>query len=203
MKGEAAFPTPAVLGHEISGMVAELGEGVEGLEVGDNVVGTFIMPCGTCATCRVGREDLCEKFFSMNRLKGTLYDGETRLFRANGHPLAMYSMGGLAEYSVVPVAGLFPLPASIPLEEAGARLRRADSVRCGPPRRRPALRRTRRGGRDRRRRLAHRAVRARPRRPPGYRRRRHGGKAPGRAGRSARPTPSMRLLETRSPPFSS
>ncbi len=119
MKGEVAFPTPAVLGHEISGTVEEIGEGVEGLGVGTSVVGTFIMPCGSCAACRVGREDLCEKFFSMNRLKGTLYDGETRLFRSNGHPLAMYSMGGLAEYAVVPVAGLFPLPASIPLEEAG------------------------------------------------------------------------------------
>jgi D-arabinose 1-dehydrogenase-like Zn-dependent alcohol dehydrogenase len=34
IKGEVAFPTPCVLGHEISGVVAEVGPGVEGLEVG-------------------------------------------------------------------------------------------------------------------------------------------------------------------------
>src|SRR6188508_1193571 len=74
IKGEVAFPTPAVLGHEISGTVVELGEGVDAPAVGARVVGTFIMPCGTCAQCHVGRDDLCERFFSMNRLAGTLYD---------------------------------------------------------------------------------------------------------------------------------
>src|SRR4029453_17656728 len=118
IKGEVAFPTPAVLGHEISGTVAELGEGVAGPAVGTRVVGTFIMPCGSCDACRSARDDLCEKFFALNRLRGTLYDGETRLFRADGSPLAMYSMGGLAEYAVVPAGGIFELPASQPLEES-------------------------------------------------------------------------------------
>ena len=49
----------------------------------------------------------------MNRLQGTLYDGETRLFRADGSPLAMYSMGGLAEYAVVPATDVFALPEGI------------------------------------------------------------------------------------------
>ena len=40
----------------------------------------------------------------MNRLKGTLYDGESRLARSDGSTLAMYSMGGLAEYAVVPAS---------------------------------------------------------------------------------------------------
>ena len=118
IKGEVAFPTPAVLGHEISGTVVELGEGVEGPAVGTRVVGTFIMPCGSCRHCDVGRDDLCERFFSMNRLAGTLYDGETRLYQEDGSPLAMYSMGGLAEYAVVPVTGVYPLPAAVPFEEA-------------------------------------------------------------------------------------
>src|SRR4249920_2077030 len=84
MKGEVAFPTPAVLGHEISGVVVEVGEGVHGHDVGSQIVGTFIMPCETCTSCLQGRDDLCERFFSYNRLKGTLYDGETRLFRTDG-----------------------------------------------------------------------------------------------------------------------
>ncbi|WP_349259136.1 zinc-binding dehydrogenase [Gaiella sp.] len=118
IKGEVAFPTPAVLGHEISGTVVALGEGVDTPAVGTRVVGTFIMPCGACRHCHVGRDDLCERFFSMNRLAGTLYDGETRLFREDGSALAMYSMGGLAEYAVVPVTAVYPLPASVPFEEA-------------------------------------------------------------------------------------
>lgn len=118
IKGEVAFPTPAVLGHEISGTVVELGEGVDHAEVGARVVGTFIMPCGSCAACLAARDDLCEPFFSLNRLRGTLYDGETRLFRLDGSPLAMYSMGGLAEYAVLPATAAFPLPAAIPFEEA-------------------------------------------------------------------------------------
>jgi S-(hydroxymethyl)glutathione dehydrogenase/alcohol dehydrogenase len=54
----------------------------------------------------------------MNRLRGTLYDGETRLFRPDGSPLAMYSMGGLAEYAVVPANGVFPLGDGMPAEES-------------------------------------------------------------------------------------
>src|SRR5262245_53226367 len=102
MKGEVTFPVPCVLGHEISGTVAELGAGVRGFEPGAPVVASFIMPCGSCAFCARGRDDMCETFFAMNRLEGTLYDGQSRLRRPDGTPLAMYSMAGLAEYAVVP-----------------------------------------------------------------------------------------------------
>src|SRR5262245_2430363 len=97
IKGEVAFPMPAVLGHEISGTVAAVGKGVSGFAPGDRVVAPFIMPCGDCPLCKAGRDDLCEKFFGMNRLKGTLYDGTTRLRREDGSAISMYSMAGLAE----------------------------------------------------------------------------------------------------------
>jgi len=118
LKGEVAFPLPAVLGHEISGTVAALGPGVAGPAVGTRVVGTFIMPCGECTACARGRDDLCGPFFELNRLRGALYDGETRLQRDDGTPLAMYSMGGLAEYAVVPETAIYALPDSLPLEES-------------------------------------------------------------------------------------
>jgi S-(hydroxymethyl)glutathione dehydrogenase/alcohol dehydrogenase len=118
MKAEVAFPTPAVMGHEISGTVAALGEGVKGPPIGSNVVSAFIMPCGFCAPCAAGRDDLCDSFFAMNRLKGTLYDGTSRLTRRDGSPLAMYSMAGLAEYAVVPATDVFPLADGLPLEES-------------------------------------------------------------------------------------
>jgi S-(hydroxymethyl)glutathione dehydrogenase/alcohol dehydrogenase len=118
IKGEVAFPTPCVLGHEIAGTVAALGPGVDGPSEGSPVACAFIMPCGTCRFCVQGRDDLCETFFAMNRLKGTLYDGQTRLARVDGTPLWMYSMGGLADYAVVPAADVFPLPAGAQRPEA-------------------------------------------------------------------------------------
>src|SRR5688572_19920083 len=118
MKAEVAFPTPAVMGHEISGTVAALGPGVAGPAVGTPVVSAFIMPCGFCPACGAGRDDLCDSFFAMNRLKGTLYDGTTRLRRKDGSPIAMYSMAGLAEYAVVPATDVFPLADGLPLAES-------------------------------------------------------------------------------------
>jgi S-(hydroxymethyl)glutathione dehydrogenase/alcohol dehydrogenase len=122
MKGEVAFPSPAVIGHEISGVVVRVGEGTDpdaAPEIGSHVAGAFIMPCGTCEFCLRGRDDLCADFFAQNRLKGTLYDGETRLKRDDGTPIAMYSMAGMAEYSVVPITALTPLPPELP-EDASA-----------------------------------------------------------------------------------
>jgi len=118
VKGEVRFPTPAVLGHEVSGVVEEVGPGVAGLERGTPVVASFIMPCARCRFCLAGRDDLCETFFALNRLKGVLYDGESRLARVDGSPLAMYSMAGLAEYCVVPATDVFRVPPALPLEEA-------------------------------------------------------------------------------------
>lgn len=118
VKGEVAFPVPCVLGHEISGVVESVAPDVASVQAGAEVVCSFIMPCGVCHYCVRGRDDLCETFFAMNRLRGTLYDGTSRLRRADGTTLAMYSMGGLAEYAVVPATDVFPAPVGVPLPDA-------------------------------------------------------------------------------------
>lgn len=118
IKGEVAFPTPAVLGHEVSGVVREVGPGVTNFAVGDRVVASFIMPCGTCRHCVRGHDDLCEDFFRFNRLQGVLYDGTSRLKRQDGTPVSMYSMAGLAEQCVVPAAAVFHLPDTLDLVTA-------------------------------------------------------------------------------------
>jgi len=114
IKGEVPFPTPAVLGHEVSGVIAQLGPGVAQLTVGQRVVSAFIMPCTDCRHCARGRDDLCERFFALNRLRGVLYDGHTRLHRPDGSPVWMYSMGGFADYCVIPAAAVFALPDALP-----------------------------------------------------------------------------------------
>ena len=113
--GAIAFPLPAVLGHEVAGVIVELGPGTEhtGLEVGQQVAGGFLMPCGQCRHCAAGHDELCEPFFELNRLKGVLYDGTTRLYSLDGEPIQMYSMGGLAEYSVVPATAPAPVPEGV------------------------------------------------------------------------------------------
>lgn len=113
--GAIDFPVPAVLGHEVSGVIAELGDGLShsGLDVGQPVSGGFLMPCGECEACRRGRDDLCGPFFEMNRLHGTLYDGQTRLFTPDGEPVSMYSMGALAQYCVVPATAVAPLASGL------------------------------------------------------------------------------------------
>ena len=50
---------PQVLGHEFSGTVVELGEGVDGVAVGDRVAVWPVYHCGTCAACSKGMVNAC------------------------------------------------------------------------------------------------------------------------------------------------
>ncbi len=58
MSGETL---PVVFGHEFSGVVTELGEGVDHVAVGDSVAVEPYMVCGECPRCQEGRYNLCEK----------------------------------------------------------------------------------------------------------------------------------------------
>ena len=51
---------PLTVGAEASGEIAAVGEGVEGLAVGDPVVPYGALTCGQCRACREGRDNLCE-----------------------------------------------------------------------------------------------------------------------------------------------
>jgi len=48
-----------IMGHEFTGRVVEAGEQVEGLQVGDRVTASPLVPCGECARCAEGRYNLC------------------------------------------------------------------------------------------------------------------------------------------------
>ena len=73
---------PIVLGHEFSGRVVEVGDGVESLAVGEPVACGAGASCGACRACRAGRTNLCEHYWTAG----------------------VHRDGGLAEFCVVPAA---------------------------------------------------------------------------------------------------
>jgi len=84
---------PLILGHEISGVVEELGADVRVRVVGDRVLVPSVLPCGQCEYCRSGRGNICPQL----RMPGNHFDG------------------GFAEYVRVPARDLVPLPADLDL----------------------------------------------------------------------------------------
>ena len=85
---------PITLGHEIAGVVAQVGPGVATHAVGDRVCLHYLVTCGDCAACRRGLETWCER----------------------GAMLGHHVDGGFAEAITVPARNAVPLPASIPFE---------------------------------------------------------------------------------------
>lgn len=60
--GDEAHFFPIVLGHEFSGEVAEVSEGVTSVKVGDRVAGVPLVPCLTCDDCQKGNYSLCKHY---------------------------------------------------------------------------------------------------------------------------------------------
>lgn len=88
-------PAPIVLGHEVSGIVDEVGECVQNVSFGERVIVPSVMCCGECFYCKTGKENLCQDFI----MPGNHIDG------------------GYAEYMVVPAKNLIPLPDFLSFEE--------------------------------------------------------------------------------------
>ncbi len=57
--GTVKLKEPMVLGHEVSGVIADVGDGVEGLEVGQLVAVSPSRPCGSCEYCLNGQQNHC------------------------------------------------------------------------------------------------------------------------------------------------
>jgi S-(hydroxymethyl)glutathione dehydrogenase/alcohol dehydrogenase len=107
---------PAVLGHEGSGVVAEVGQDVTGLAVGDHVVLSWISPCGTCRFCLAGREARCQLNATLVGPQGVLHDGTSRL-SVRGERIRHYlGVSSFAEYAVVPASGAIKVRQDAPLD---------------------------------------------------------------------------------------
>jgi L-iditol 2-dehydrogenase len=98
-KGEKYARPGVIPGHEMSGVIAQVGTGVTEWSEGDRVALSPIIACGTCSFCRVGKRNRCVKRVTLG------YDED----------------GGLAEYVRVPepivrLGHIFRLPDSVTLE---------------------------------------------------------------------------------------
>jgi S-(hydroxymethyl)glutathione dehydrogenase/alcohol dehydrogenase len=104
LKGEWDAALPLVLGHEGSGVVAAIGEGVQRVAVGDPVVLSWTAGCGRCMRCLIGQPNLCENLLETVH-QNVMFDGTTRL-RKDGEPIYGYlGVASFGEYSVVPESG--------------------------------------------------------------------------------------------------
>jgi alcohol dehydrogenase len=117
ISGSRSRALPAVAGHEGAGVVAEVGEGVRDLSVGDKVVMVFVNSCGLCEFCTVGRSNLCQSSWAA-RAEGSLSDGSRKL-SVGGTPLHHWSgISSFAEYAVVSRSSLIRIDNDIPLLDA-------------------------------------------------------------------------------------
>ena len=117
MQGKFAAPLPAVLGHEGSGVVAEVGPGVSSLRAGDRVVPLWRLSCGKCEYCRRGRPALCPEGTRV-RNTGRLPDGTSRLSVAGREVMHYAGVSTFCEYAVVPEGALLKLEQDVPLDRA-------------------------------------------------------------------------------------
>ncbi len=85
---------PIVLGHEFSGDVVAVGEGVKRIRVGDRVTINCLIYCGTCVYCRDGEYNMCQRLATV----GLSWDG------------------AFAEYVVVPEFTVLKLPDTVTYE---------------------------------------------------------------------------------------
>ena len=115
MKGEASTVLPAVLGHEGSGIVQQIGDGVATVKPGDHVILSFVPNCGRCHFCTTGRPNLCDLHSST---PGTMFDGTTRLHKGDQDIIHFGKVACFAEYTVVPESGCIPMPATVPMDIA-------------------------------------------------------------------------------------
>jgi len=100
-RGQKKVDVP-ITGHEISGVIEEVGEGVEGLSEGDKIIIETVVGCGECDACKRGEENRCR-----------------RKYKAIGYQFN----GGFAQYLLVPREAVkqgcvIKIPENLSFEEA-------------------------------------------------------------------------------------
>jgi len=93
---ESGRMAPLVIGHEYSGRIAEIGPGVEGLQVGQKVAVECLRVCHRCYWCQRGEYASCLNQVSIGQMDD----------------------GGMADYFIAPAENCIPLPDNMPEDVA-------------------------------------------------------------------------------------
>ena len=130
LKGDMAAPNevlramglptmfPTIGGHEGSGIIREVGDGVTDFAPGDHVVMSFVAVCGQCRWCASGMEYICDMGASV-MTPGMPTDGTFRHHTAEGKPLGhIAKVGAFAEYTVVSTNSLVKIEPDLPLVQS-------------------------------------------------------------------------------------
>ncbi|HDQ71613.1 MAG TPA: alcohol dehydrogenase [Chloroflexi bacterium] len=92
--GTSPTDPPVTLGHEVAGVVAQVGDAVTNVRPGDRVGLHYLVTCGECHYCTLGSEQFC----------------------VNGQMIGKHRDGGYAEYVRIPARSVVRLPDEIPFE---------------------------------------------------------------------------------------
>jgi threonine dehydrogenase-like Zn-dependent dehydrogenase len=99
---------PAVIGHEVSGSIEEIGASQRGaFKAGDAVIVGTRYRCGHCQYCAAGRENLCRS-----------RPAPSSLTRIDGKEIHRWNVGGFSQYLALPGYMVFRLPEGLSLDEA-------------------------------------------------------------------------------------
>lgn len=107
IEGRNGFQPPTILGHEVAGIVEQIGARCTDFKAGDRVIVGMRYRCGRCRYCLSARENLCERRPAPPALK-----------KLDGTVVNRWNVGGFAEYVAVPSYMVFKIPDGTPMEEA-------------------------------------------------------------------------------------
>ncbi|AQT72270.1 MULTISPECIES: Zn-dependent alcohol dehydrogenase [Streptomyces] len=110
MSGVLPQPAPFIPGHEGSGVVTDVGDGVTTHAIGDRVLVCWLPPCGHCPSCKRGQGHLCLEAF------GNVATPNFK--RASSDIFGFAGTGTFSEEMVVPAACAVPIPDDLPFDIA-------------------------------------------------------------------------------------
>ncbi|KAF5207952.1 alcohol dehydrogenase [Thalictrum thalictroides] len=107
---------PRIFGHEASGIVESIGEGVTEFKEGDHVLTVFTGECMTCKHCSSGKSNMCQ-ILGLER-RGLMHSDQKTRFSVRGKPVYHYcAVSSFSEYTVVHTGCAVKISSTVPLEK--------------------------------------------------------------------------------------
>jgi S-(hydroxymethyl)glutathione dehydrogenase/alcohol dehydrogenase len=113
-EGSFPHPLPTILGHEVAGMVREVGRSVAAVTPGDHVVMSISVFCGRCPMCRAGKTHLCDDKRATRRGR----DEPPRLSKRDERITQFLDLSAFAEQMLVHETAVVKIDDDVPFEHA-------------------------------------------------------------------------------------